>query len=192
MKDEEDEKVEKIQSGSILISEPFLGDPNFERAVVLLCNHNEAEGTFGLVLNKLSNLKLSDVVDIYDDTFDATLGIGGPVQYNTLHYIHRLPNLAQAVKLGEDLYWGGDFEMLRTMIGAGIVTAADIRFFLGYSGWTPGQLQEEIDKNVWIVNNNAVNKLFNLEADTLWRNILRQMGGKYKVLSNYPVDPRLN
>ena len=79
-----------------------------------------------------------------------------------------------------------------TMIGSGIVTSADIRFFLGYSGWTPGQLQEEIDKNVWIVNNNAVNKLFNLEADTLWRSILRQMGGKYKVLSNYPVDPRLN
>ncbi|WP_317164594.1 YqgE/AlgH family protein [Pontibacter burrus] len=188
----EEEKAAKIQSGSILISEPFLGDPNFERSVILLCNHDEGEGTFGLVLNRLSNLKLSDVVDIYNDDFDVTLGIGGPVQYNTLHYIHRLPNLAQAVKLGEELYWGGDFEMLRTMIGAGIVTSADIRFFLGYSGWTPGQLQEEIDKNVWIVNNNAVNKLFNLEADTLWRSILRQMGGKYKVLSNYPVDPRLN
>ncbi len=182
----------KPQSGSILISEPFLGDPNFERSVILLCNHSEDEGTFGLVLNRLSNLKLSDVVDIYNDAFDVTLGIGGPVQYNTLHYIHRLSNLPQAVKLGEDLYWGGDFEMLRTMIGSGIVTSADIRFFLGYSGWTPGQLQEEIDKNVWIVNNNAVNKLFNLEADTLWRSILRQMGGKYKVLSNYPVDPRLN
>lgn len=188
----EEARLTKPQSGSILISEPYLGDPNFDRSVVLLCNHNEAEGTFGLVLNRLSNLKLSDVVDIYNDAFDVTLGIGGPVQYNTLHYIHRLPNLPQAVKLGEDLYWGGDFEMLRTMIGAGIVTSADVRFFLGYSGWTPGQLQEEIDKNVWIVNNNAVNKLFNLEADTLWRSILRQMGGKYKVLSNYPVDPRLN
>ncbi|WP_317164472.1 YqgE/AlgH family protein [Pontibacter fetidus] len=188
----EEARLTKPQSGSILISEPYLGDPNFDRSVVLLCNHNEAEGTFGLVLNRLSNLKLSDVVDIYNDTFDVTLGIGGPVQYNTLHYIHRLSNLPQAVKLGEDLYWGGDFEMLRTMIGSGIVTSADIRFFLGYSGWTPGQLQEEIDKNVWIVNNNAVNKLFNLEADTLWRSILRQMGGKYKVLSNYPADPRLN
>ncbi|MER2998414.1 YqgE/AlgH family protein [Pontibacter populi] len=188
----EEERLIKPQSGSILISEPYQGDPNFERSVVLLCNHNEAEGTFGLVLNKLSDMKLSDVVDIYNDAFDVTLGIGGPVQFNTLHYLHRLPDLPQAVKLGEDLYWGGDFEMLRTMIGSGLVTSADVRFFLGYSGWTAGQLQEEIDKNVWIVNNNAVNKLFNLEADTLWRSILRQMGGKYKVLSNYPVDPRLN
>ena len=182
----------KPQSGSILISEPYMGDPNFERSVVLLCSHSEDEGTFGLVLNRMSNLKLSDVIDIYNDSFDSELGIGGPVQYNTLHYIHKLPQLPQAVKLGEDLYWGGDFEMLRTMIGAGLVSASDIRFFLGYSGWTAGQLQEEIDKNVWIVNNEASNKLLNLDADSLWRSILRHMGGKYKVLSNYPVDPRLN
>lgn len=188
----EEESVNKPQNGSILISEPYLGDPNFERTVVLICSHVEDEGTFGLVLNRMSNLKLSDVVDIYNDSFESELGIGGPVQYNTLHYVHRVGNLPQAVQLNDNLYWGGDFESLRTMIGTGEVTTADIKFFLGYSGWTPGQLQEEIDKNVWIVNNNAANKLFNLEADTLWRNILRQMGGKYKVLSNYPVDPRLN
>ena len=188
----EEASLIKPQSGSLLISEPFLGDPNFERSVVLLCRHDEEEGTFGLVLNRMSNLKLSDVIDLYNDSFDVELGIGGPVQYNTLHYIHRLPHLPQAVQLGEGLYWGGDFEMLQTMIESGIISNADIRFFLGYSGWTPGQLQKEIDENVWIVNNNAANKLFKLEADKLWRSVLRQMGGKYKVLSNYPVDPRLN
>jgi putative transcriptional regulator len=188
----EEDNDKKPQNGSILISEPYLGDPNFERTVVLICSHVEDEGTFGLVLNRMSNLKLSDVVDIYNDQFEAELGIGGPVQYNTLHYVHQISDLPQAVQLSDDLYWGGDFESLRQMIAAGEVTTEDIRFFLGYSGWTPGQLQEEIDKNVWIVNNNATNKLFNLDADTLWRGILRQMGGKYKVLSNYPVDPRLN
>lgn len=182
----------KPQNGSILISEPYLGDPNFDRTVVLICSHVEDEGTFGLVLNRKSNMKLSDVVDVYNDAFEAELGIGGPVQYNTLHYIHQIPDIPQAVELHKGLYWGGDFESLRTLIAAGGVNIDDIRFFLGYSGWTPGQLQEEIDKNVWIVNNNAANKLFNLEADTLWRSILRQMGGKYKVLANYPVDPRLN
>jgi putative transcriptional regulator len=188
----EEESTTKLQNGSILISEPFLGDPNFERTVVLICSHVEDEGTFGLVLNRMSDLKLSDVVDIYNDKFEAELGVGGPVQYNTLHYVHRIAELPQAVKLGDTLYWGGDFEKLHEMIIAGLVTTDDIKFFLGYSGWTPGQLQEEIDKNVWIVNNNATNKLFNLETDTLWRSMLRQMGGKYKVLSNYPVDPRLN
>ncbi|WP_439882944.1 YqgE/AlgH family protein [Pontibacter sp. MBLB2868] len=188
----EEASLMKPQSGSLLISEPFLGDPNFERSVVLLCNHNEEEGTFGLVLNRVSNLKLSDVIDLYNESFDVELGIGGPVQYNTLHYVHKLPQLPQAVKLGEGIYWGGDFESLRTMIESGIISTSDIKFFLGYSGWTPGQLQKEIDENVWIVNNNAANKLFKLEADKLWRSVLRQMGGKYKVLSNYPVDPRLN
>ncbi|WP_242918873.1 YqgE/AlgH family protein [Pontibacter liquoris] len=182
----------KPQSGSLLISEPFLGDPNFERSVVLLCNHSEEEGTFGLVLNRMSNLKLSDVIDVFNESFEAELWIGGPVQHNTLHYIHNLSDLPQAVQLGEELYWGGDFEKLRTLIGTGDLDPANIRFFLGYSGWTPGQLQEEIDKNVWIVNNNAADKLFNLEADKLWRNVLRDMGGKYKVLANYPDDPRLN
>ncbi|PRY15663.1 putative transcriptional regulator [Pontibacter ummariensis] len=188
----EENKVIKPQNGSLLISEPFMGDANFERSVVLLCSHNEEEGSFGLVLNKPSNLKLSDVVDVYNESFDVELGVGGPVQYNTLHYVHRLADLPEAVQLGEGLYWGGDFELLRTMIGAGLVEAGDIKFFLGYSGWTAGQLQEEIDKNVWIVNNEAANKLFNLDADTLWRSVLREMGGKFKVLSNYPVDPRLN
>jgi putative transcriptional regulator len=185
-------KAIKPQNGSILISEPYLGDPNFERSVILLCSHEEDEGSFGLVLNRASNLQLSDVLDVFDADFDMVLGIGGPVQYNTLHYIHRLPDLPQAVKLSDDLYWGGDFETLRTMIDAGLVHKEDIKFFLGYSGWTPGQLQEEIDKNVWIVNNNAANKLFTLDTETLWRSILREMGGKFKVLSNYPDDPRLN
>lgn len=188
----EEKNSAKPQNGSLLISEPFLGDPNFERTVILLCSHSEEEGSFGLVLNRPSNLKLSDVLDLDEEEFDVELGVGGPVQYNTLHYVHRLPNLPQAVKLEEGLYWGGDFELLRTMINAGLINSEDIKFFLGYSGWTSGQLQEEIDKNVWIVNNNAANKLFKLGSDTLWRNVLREMGGKFKVLSNYPVDPRLN
>ncbi|GAA4427278.1 YqgE/AlgH family protein [Pontibacter saemangeumensis] len=188
----EDKSITQPQNGSLLISEPFLGDPNFERTVILLCSHSEEEGSFGLVLNRPSNLKLSDVLDIDQDVFDVDLGVGGPVQYNTLHYVHRLPNLPQAVKLEEGLYWGGDFDLICSMIKAGLINSDDIKFFLGYSGWTSGQLQEEIDKNVWIVNNNAANKLFNLGTDTLWRNVLREMGGKFKVLSNYPVDPRLN
>jgi putative transcriptional regulator len=182
----------KPQSGSLLISEPFLGDPNFERSVVLLCSHDEAEGTFGLTLNRMSNLRLSDVIDLNNDAFDVELGIGGPVQYNTLHYVHKIANLPQAVQLGEGIFWGGDFEILQTMIETGIISNKEIKFFLGYSGWTAGQLQKEINENVWIVNNKAANKLFKLEADKLWRSVLRQMGGKYKVLSNYPVDPRLN
>lgn len=182
--------MEKVRDGSILISEPFLGDPNFERTVVLVCKHDE-EGSFGLVLNRLSTLKLSDVLE-YEPGFDSPLSVGGPMEYNTLHYIHRLPEIAESIVLNEGLYWGGDYEQLLGLISGGQIDAADIRFFLGYSGWSPGQLEEEVDKNVWIVNNNASDKLFTLDAETLWRQILKEMGGKYKVLANYPIDPSLN
>ncbi|HSI90692.1 MAG TPA: YqgE/AlgH family protein [Adhaeribacter sp.] len=180
-----------IKSGSIIISEPYLGDPNFERTVILICRHDE-EGSFGLVLNRRSNLKLSDVLDYFDHGFEMELGIGGPLQHNTLHYIHNRPDFPASIKLFDDLYWGGDYEHIKTELEQGRINPDEIRFFLGYSGWVPGQLEEEISKNVWIVNNNAGKKLFTLNADTLWRQILKDMGGKYKILSNYPIDPSLN
>src|SRR5690606_24986399 len=135
----EEESENKPQNGSILISEPYLGDPNFERTVVLICSHVEGEGTFGLVLNRQSNLKLSDVVDIYNDTFEAELGIGGPVQYNTLHYVHQIATLPQAVQLNDNLYWGGDFEALRTVSGTGEGTQAATNVIIGYYDLTSSQ-----------------------------------------------------
>jgi putative transcriptional regulator len=177
--------------GSILISEPYLGDPNFERTVVLVCRHDE-EGTFGLVLNRKSNLKLSDVLDYFDHGYEMELGIGGPLQHNTLHYIHNRTDVPESIKLEDQLFWGGDYEYVKSKLEAGEIKPEEMRFFLGYSGWTPGQLEEEIEKNVWIINNNAAKKLFTLNTETLWRQILKDMGGKYKVLSNYPVDPSLN
>ncbi len=180
-----------VKNGSILISEPYLGDPNFERTVVLICRHDE-EGTFGLIMNRRSNLKLSDVLDYVDKGLEMELNIGGPLQHNTLHYIHNRPDFPEAIKISDNLYWGGDYEYIKHKLELGEIDPEEIRFFLGYSGWTPGQLEEEIDKNVWIVNHNAAKKLFTLNADTLWRQILKEMGGKYKILSNYPIDPSLN
>ncbi len=183
--------AKEIQNGSILISEPFLGDPNFERSVVVICQH-DPEGTVGLVLNRISNLSLSDVVEVNQQVFDMALAVGGPMQPNTLHYIHQLADLPDAKAISTELYWGGDFEELTRLLNDGVVSEDQIRFFVGYSGWSPGQLEEEIEKNVWFVNNNAANKLLTLNTDTLWRDILKEMGGKYKMYANYPADPSLN
>ncbi len=181
----------KVKSGSILISEPFLGDPNFERTVVLVCKHDD-EGSFGLVLNRKANLKLSDVPELEDLHFDMDLHLGGPMEHNTLHYIHQLAILDESIVLGPNVFWGGDFEQLKVLLNSGKIDQDDIRFFLGYSGWSAAQLEDEIKNNVWIVNNTVTDNLFNLNVDSLWRDILKQMGGKYKILSNYPIDPSLN
>lgn len=189
---EYDKNIPDPERGDFLISEPFLNDPNFERTVILVCEHND-EGTFGLVLNKLSDLRLSEVFE-EKITFPAYLNIGGPVEQNTLHFIHRLADdIEGSVKLNEGLYWSGDFEQIKFMLNSGMVKEEDIQFYLGYSGWGTGQLREELDRQSWFVRKHATAKeIFDMESDILWKSILKQMGGKYKVFSNYPVDPRLN
>lgn len=176
--------------GKILIAEPFLDDKNFERSVVLLCEHN-AEGSFGLVLNQLTNLKLDDVMEnIYSD---LSLYLGGPVEQNTLHFIHRLGNqIDGTVDIGNGIYWAGDFEQVKTLINIGKISENDIRLFVGYSGWSGGQLENEMKQNSWILSDTDANLIFETPSKNFWREVLKRMGGQYKVLSNYPTDPRLN
>lgn len=187
-----DKNLPDPKKGDFLISEPFLNDPNFERTVILICEHSD-EGTFGLVLNKLSDLTLSHVMD-EEIKFNGYLNIGGPVEQNTLHFVHRLKDeIPGSIVLNEDLCWSGDFEQIKFMLNSGMLKEDDIQFYLGYSGWGTGQLREELDNQSWFIRKSASSKeVFDMESDILWKSILKQMGGKYKVFSNYPADPRLN
>ena len=98
------------ERGDLLISEPYLPDPNFDRTVVYLCEHDE-NGTFGFVLNKQAQIKVSDVVD--EVSYEADLFVGGPVQQDTLHYLHRDPILSEsAIMVKNDIFWGGNYELL--------------------------------------------------------------------------------
>jgi putative transcriptional regulator len=181
----------KPTKGCILVSEPYLPDPNFERTIILLCEHNE-EGSFGFVLNKPSHAKIADVMDSIKD-FDAQVYVGGPVQQDTLHYIHRLHAIEDAVEIGEGIYWGGNFEQLNSLLDSRKLAAHDVKFFLGYSGWSEGQLEEELKANSWIVSGHVDEKLvFETNAEIMWQMALKAMGGRFSVYSNYPVDPRLN
>ena len=178
------------EKGRLLISEPFLPDPNFERTVVLLCEHNE-EGSFGFVMNKPSILKLNEVVE--DMRFSDIVFVGGPVQQDTLHFIHRNTELENAVQIRDDIYWGGDFESLVTQIDTAKLKSSDIRFYLGYSGWGPGQLESELQEDSWIVCDFVTDELlFDTEPKDIWKKALESMGGRYSIYSKYPLDPRLN
>ncbi|MFN3849231.1 MAG: YqgE/AlgH family protein [Spirosomataceae bacterium] len=180
----------KPSKGKLLIAEPFLGDPNFERSVVLLCEHNE-NGSFGFVLNQQTNLKLEDVID--DVYADFPLFLGGPVEQNTLHFIHRLGDIIDGtIDIGNGLFWTGDFDSVRSLLNIGKIKENDIRLFIGYSGWSEGQLESEMKRNSWIVSETDANFIFDTPTDQFWRSVLKRMGGEYKVLSNYPTDPRLN
>ena len=185
-----------MRPGTLLISQPFLGDPNFERSVVLLCRDEAEHGSFGLVLNRLTALTLGDVLDLPAEAAVTAAGLplylGGPVEPNTLHYLHRRADLPGARDLGQEVYWGGDFEELLGLLVSGAVGADEVRLFAGYSGWSVGQLAGEMQGQSWIRHPASAGKVFTLASDAFWREILREKGGRFKVLANYPVDPRLN
>jgi putative transcriptional regulator len=179
------------QKGGLLLSEPYLADPNFERTTILLTEHNE-EGSVGFILNKPSDSRVSEVLNDLKE-FDARVFIGGPVQQDTLHFIHRIPLLEDSIEIVSGLYWGGNFDQLISLIETKQVGAIDIKFFLGYSGWSGGQLDEELKIDSWIVSDQVSEELvFETEPDNMWKKAMQGLGGRFTVYSNYPADPRMN
>lgn len=177
--------------GTLLVAEPPLADPNFRRTVILLCDHT-MEGSFGLVINRPAGLSLADVAAV-DLPFNAELWTGGPVQPETLHYLHPYgDHIDGALPVLDDVYWGGDFEEVCAGILDGRMDPDRFRFFVGYSGWGPGQLDAEVDEGNWIVLNANEEAALAGHDDALWRSILRELGGEYALLSTFPDDPRLN
>lgn len=181
----------KPEKGRLLVSEPYLPDPNFERTIVLLCEHNE-DGSFGFVLNKISEAEVTDVLPDMN-AYSGKVYIGGPVQQDTLHFIHRYPALEDAVEIAEGIFWGGSFERLVFMLQTREIRPEDVKFFIGYSGWSEGQLDEELQSDSWIVTDNVTEELiFETNPKVMWQQVLKDMGGRFSVYSNYPEDPRLN
>ncbi|MCA5003784.1 YqgE/AlgH family protein [Sphingobacterium bovistauri] len=179
------------QQGSLLLSEPFMLDPNFERSVVLLCEQNE-DGTIGIILNHRSNLLLSDVMDSIITPFP--LYLGGPVQDNALFFIHRaFDKIEDGTHIYDDIYWGGDFDLAVELINKGTLSSDEIKFFLGYSGWADGQLTDEINLNSWAVHNRFSTELtFITDGEDLWKQALISLGPKYAHVANFPKSPNLN
>lgn len=121
-------KLIEPSKGDLLISEPYLPDPNFERTVIFLCEHDE-NGTFGFVLNKKAQVKLPDIIDDAGD-FKADVLIGGPVQQDTLHFIHRSNDLkSEANEVLSNTYWGGNYKKLLELMNVKAIDPIDIRFF---------------------------------------------------------------
>ncbi len=181
----------KIKSGKILLSNPFLKDPNFVRTVVVLCEYDKA-GTVGFVLNKLYKQNLNELIDLTTENIFPVY-YGGPVATDTLHFLHQRPDIiSEGLHITDNIYWGGNFEQTLVNINAGNILPNDIKFCLGYSGWSAGQLEFEIDEQSWILTNATNAIVFNNKINTLWKDVLVSMGGEYKLISGFPLDPQNN
>lgn len=178
-------------TGVLLIADPFLKDDNFMRTVLLICRHSE-DGSFGFVLNKSYDLTIADLFSDMEG-FRIPVYVGGPVQMDTIHYIHQYPQLfPDSQEVTDSIYWGGDFEALKEHIRQGRIDSSKIRFFIGYSGWEPGQLDTEMEESSWLTASSTPDIVFNTPVEDIWKAGLKHLGGKYEMMINFPIDPQLN
>jgi len=178
------------KQGSILISEPFAPDAIFSRAVILLAEHNK-KGTVGFILNKPVNKTISQLSSEFGKN-DMKVSIGGPVENNRIYYIHTYGNkIPNSIEIIKGLYWGGDFKVLQTALEEGGIDENKIRFFVGYSGWEPNQLKEEIKKDFWLVSD-IDTKTIMKNNKKIWNETIAKLGEQYQIWQHFPENPNLN
>lgn len=179
------------QKGRILISEPFLMDNYFKRSIVLITEHS-GEGTVGFVLNKPVNMKVNEIITDFP-VVDAIVSLGGPVQTNTIHYVHTMGDIIpNSMKIMDNIYWGGEFDVIKGLLKSGILNSQNIRFFLGYSGWQSNQLEGELNENAWVVAEIKPEEIMSPMNKYFWNKALNRLGVKYQMWSNFPENPQMN
>lgn len=181
----------KFLKGQLLLDSGQLTGSFFQRTVVLICQH-DAEGAFGLVLNRSTKNTVGEMVvaDLPELLKECPLYLGGPVQPTALSFLHTdafipdatvMPNLSLGHSLDELVDLGESFSSTRK-----------VKMFAGYAGWSPGQLEDEMKREAWLTHPASLELVFDSDPAQLWKNILRQKGVKYKLLSQMPDDLSLN
>jgi putative transcriptional regulator len=182
----------EVHTGSLLMAEPFMQDSNFRRAVVLVTDHTDDEGTVGFIINKPLAVRITDLVEDFPE-IDALAYYGGPVSTNTIHYMHNVGMLLDgSTEIGPGVYWGGEFDKLKFLIGQELIRSENIRFFVGYTGWSPGQLIEELDSGSWLTTEVHANYVFKSKSSRLWNQVMHHKGNLYSILAQLPEQPNLN
>lgn len=176
--------------GRIMLSEPFLPGNYFSRSAVLLVDYSET-GAVGFILNKPIKTHINDLFADFQST-NPELYVGGPVSDDSLFYIHTIGDLIKgSIRIKDNLFWGGDFEELKLAITTGKVTADQVRFFIGYSGWSAGQLETEIAENSWLIAEGNVEEIMKCNQN-FWLESVKNAGGHYETWQNFPHDPNSN
>lgn len=183
----------KPGAGKILIAEPFMLDSNFRRSVICLTDYSKTEGSVGFILNKRMNAKLDELVPEVKTEARFNIYFGGPVATDTLHYIHNVGELLDdSIKVSQGVYWGGDYEKLKFLINSELIKPHNIRFYLGYSGWSAGQLEEELKTGSWVVSDGDPNYIFKSVSALLWKQTMNNKGDHYSVIAQMPNTLSLN
>lgn len=184
--------TENLQKGKLLIAEPsIIGDLSFNRSVILLADHNH-EGSVGFILNKPLEYTINDLIPDIEASFE--IYNGGPVEQDNLYFIHTIPKLITgSIEISNGIFWGGDFDLTKSLINDGRINKENIRFFLGYTGWSANQLENELKENSWIMtSNNYESAILSKSSTQFWKEKIMELGGEYVIWSNAPENPILN
>lgn len=181
----------KYLKGQLLLDSGQLRGSFFQRTVVLICQH-DAEGAFGLVLNRSTGSKVSEaiVADLPERLKSCPLFLGGPVQPSALSYLHSDQILLDS-NVMPNLSLGHSLDALMD-IGESYSPAQKLKLFAGYSGWSAGQLEDEMKRGAWLTHPASLELVFETNPEQLWTAILGKKGVKYKLLAQMPEDPSLN
>jgi len=179
------------EKGKILISEPFLPDTFFNRSIVYLTDHSP-EGSVGFIINKKIDLKMSSAITGFEG-WDENINMGGPVAPDTIHYLHNLGDMIpKSVFIEDNIFWGGDIDAIREMVKEGAIKRSQIRFFLGYSGWSAGQLERELKEDSWVIAKVKPEIIMSNRGEDAWKRILRGLQNKYRIWADFPDSPEMN
>ncbi|WP_406286255.1 YqgE/AlgH family protein [Embleya sp. NBC_00896] len=179
-------------TGRLLVATPALADPNFDRCVVFLLEHDE-DGTLGVVINRPSPVDVNDVLVPWSKIVSEPSVVfqGGPVAMDSALAIASVPGGAEP--LGWRRVHGGlglvDLDVPPELVASDF---GSMRVFAGYAGWGPGQLETELKSGAWYVVDSEPGDAFTPHPDRLWRAVLRRQVGELAMVATYPEDPTLN
>jgi putative transcriptional regulator len=179
-----------FHSGQLLVSVPAMEDPNFEGTVVVLVEHDE-HGTTGLTLNRPLDIPLQEVLGELPWLEEGSVPLqwGGPVMSERMHLLSSSPAAPNdALEVVPGLHFGGGLDDLRRLHEQ----EENVRLFLGYSGWSPGQLQAEVDANAWHLLPVDMEEVFTTSWRLQWERLMGKIDPRYRWMRDLPEDPSVN
>ncbi len=183
--------IKVVTKGNILIAKPVLYDDNFYRSVILLTDHND-NGSVGFIQNKPTEFVVNDFLKELKCNYPIYRG--GPVEEDNIYYLHSRPDLiSNSLIVYPGLFWSGNFDDVKYVVNNGLIGEDEIRFFMGYSGWSKDQLTEELDNNSWcILKENIKLSDFGKDDYLIWQKMMKTLGGNHLLWINTPYDPTMN
>lgn len=182
--------IDQPQKGEFLVAMPTLLDPNFRRTVVLLCEHGP-EGSMGIVLNRPTEVEVSTLVDEFPIlTETGIVYSGGPVAKNAMLILCRGEDADMGHVITEGIFLAKDLEIFKNQ--QEFLPHWDPRCYLGYAGWAPGQLDNEMKSGSWILASANSGLIFETNPMLLWQEMMRSKGGELSFYASMPADPTLN